>query len=186
MDATTIAVSAELRNDVLTLLSLVITGLVGLGVTWMKQHFNKQGDVAMNLAIERVSSRLAPDLITELDKAGESVKTVNVYSPALRAVGQVVMDRYPGFAKDMGLTPEKAANFVLEEAKKLVVQKAAVPPEPAPDPAPPPALLPSDAPQVKPEASKGSPTAGPVPAAPTPASAVGGTPTLVTALTNSP
>lgn len=120
MDPNTISISAELHNDVMTIASVVITGVVGLVAKWARDHFNTSNDAMKNAAIAAFASRLAPFLIAELAKVGQNVTDVNVHSPIVAAFGQSIVDGYPKFTADLGLTPQTAGNFVVGEAAKLL------------------------------------------------------------------
>ncbi len=116
-----------IRDMLLSAASLLITGMVGIALAWMRKHLSIMQDVGMNASITNSAQRLGALLASDLQAAGKHISTIDLHNPAVAALATSLISSYPEFSAKLGLTPDKAANIILGEAAKLFGPAAAPP-----------------------------------------------------------
>lgn len=137
--ATTVAVPAALRDDLVSFAAVLIPGLIGLGLTWMRTHLRVMQDAAMNDTITKSANGFGALLVQAVQQRGGTVASLNVHSPEVASLANSLVSGYPKFTASLGITGEKAASIILKEAAKFTETApapAVVDPVPAAEPKP--------------------------------------------------
>lgn len=137
--ATTVAVPAALRDDLVSFAAVLIPGLIGLGLTWMRTHLRVMQDAAMNDTITKSANGFGALLVQAVQQRGGSVASLNVHSPEVASLANSLVSGYPKFTTSLGITGEKAASIILKEAAKFTetaTAPAVVDPVPTAEPKP--------------------------------------------------
>lgn len=125
--------SPDVQAALLSFFGTVISGAVSMLAIYAQQHWKIQNDATRNAAIAAYATRLAPLVIDQLGVAVESAGKLTANHPVIKAFGDKLIEGYPEFAAGIGLTPTKAANFVLAETQRLLqFQVSQTSPAPSP------------------------------------------------------
>lgn len=100
------------------LMNIIVTVGVPIALVWYRKNSNIMNDVAMNQSITNQSSRLGADLLDILQSRGVQTADVHPNDPSVAALATTLRENYPQFSKALGMTQEKAAAYIIKEAKK--------------------------------------------------------------------
>lgn len=110
---TTVNIPADIREWILSLCGILITGAIGWSLTWMRAHFKFMQEVGANATITASATGFGALLEKELATQGKSLATVDVNNPTVAHFAQLLIDSYPEWGPIVGLTPEIAKRKVL-------------------------------------------------------------------------
>lgn len=123
---TKLSIPAQVRDDLMSAMTLIITGLIATGLAWMRSHLSFMRDLGMNQQITASAEGFGALLVQGLKQQGVPT-TVDINNPQVAAFTRKVLDGYPAYVAQLGMTPEKISTLILKGAAKVL---------PATDPAP--------------------------------------------------
>lgn len=126
---TKVSIPAQIRDDLVSLMSLLITGMIGVALAWGRSHLKFMKNVGMNQEITTSAQDFGAILVQDLKQNGLPT-TVDIHSPQVAALTQRVIDNYPGYVAALGITPDKIATLVLKGAAKVLSPIPAAAPHP--------------------------------------------------------
>jgi hypothetical protein len=143
---TKLSIPAQIQTDLISLASVLITGMVGVGLAWMRSHLAFMQNVAMNQEVTTSAEGFGALLVQQIKQQGIPA-TLDIHSPHVAEITQKVLDNYSGYVAALGITPDKVATLILKGAAKVLPPTDPVPTKPviitqAPQPIP--ATVPQD------------------------------------------
>jgi hypothetical protein len=144
---TKLSIPAQIQTDLISLASILITGMVSVGLAWMRSHLTFMKNIAMNQEVTTSAEGFGALLVQRLKQQGIPA-TLDIRNPQVAEITQKVLDNYSGYVAALGITPDKVATLILKGAAKVL--------PPTADPAPTKPVIITQAPWLAPA----PPTAG--------------------------
>lgn len=137
---TKLSIPAQIQTDLISLASILITGMVSVGLAWMRSHLTFMKNIAMNQEVTTSAEGFGALLVQQLKQQGVPA-TIDINNPQVAAFTQKVFDNYQGYTAALGITPDKVATLILKGAAKVLPPTDPVPTKPviitqAPQPIP--------------------------------------------------
>lgn len=116
---------APLLNSLIAVLAPVAAALVAHAVVaimaWLRSrtHWKILEDARMNDELTAAAQRFAAAVLSDVQKRGDSIHEVNVGNPLVASFARRIIHSYPEFTRRLGMTPQTAAAYILDEAKRL-------------------------------------------------------------------
>lgn len=126
---TKLSIPAQIQTDLISLASVLITGMVGIGLAWMRSHLAIMQNIGMNQQVTASAEGFGALLVQQLKQQGIPA-TIDVHNPQVAALTQKVFDNYQGYTSALGITPDKVATLILKGAAKVLPPTDPVPTKP--------------------------------------------------------
>jgi hypothetical protein len=116
---TKLSIPAQIQTDLISLASVLITGMVGIGLAWMRSHLAFMKNIGMNQEVTTSAEGFGALLVQQLKQQGIPA-TLDIRNPQVAALTQKVFDNYQGYTAALGITPDKVATLILKGAAKVL------------------------------------------------------------------
>lgn len=117
--AALVSIPAQVRDALVSAGALLIPGMVGIGLAWMRSHLKFMRNVGMNQQITASAEGFGALLVQDLKQQGLPA-TINIRNSQVAAFTQRVIDGYPEYVAATGITPDKVATLILKGAAKVL------------------------------------------------------------------
>lgn len=119
--ATTPTLADQVKDDLVSLASVLISAMIGVGLTWMRSHMTIMQTATMNDAVTKSANGFGALLVQAMQQRGGSLASLNAHSPEVSSLANSLMGSYPKFTSALGMSQEKAGSVILKEAAKISV-----------------------------------------------------------------
>lgn len=126
---TKLSIPAQIQTDLISLASILITGMVGIGLAWMRSHLAFMQNVGMNQQVTTSAEGFGALLVQQLKQQGVPA-TLDVNNPQVAKFAKQVFDGYPAYTAALGITPDKVATLILKGAAKVLPPTDPIPVKP--------------------------------------------------------
>jgi hypothetical protein len=116
---TKLSIPAQIQTDLISLASVLITGMVGIGLAWMRSHLAFMQNIGMNQQVTASAEGFGALMVQQLKQQGIPA-TLDIHSPHVAEITQKVLDNYSGYVAALGITPDKVATLILKGAAKVL------------------------------------------------------------------
>jgi hypothetical protein len=116
---TKLSIPAQIQTDLISLASVLITGMVGIGLAWMRSHLAFMKNIGMNQEVTTSAEGFGALLVQQLKQQGIPA-TLDIRNPQIAAFTQNVLNNYPAYVAALGITPDKVATLILKGAAKVL------------------------------------------------------------------
>lgn len=122
--ASTPTIADQVKDDLVSLASILIPAMIGVGLTWMRSHLTIMQTAAMNDAVTKSANGFGALLVQAMQQRGGSIAALNAHSPEVSSLANSLIGNFPQFTSKLGMSAEKAGSVILKEAAKISVGSA--------------------------------------------------------------
>lgn len=114
-------IADQVKDDLVSLASVLVPAMIGVGLTWMRSHLTIMQTAAMNDTVTKSAYGLGALLVQSMQQRGGSVASLSAHSPEVSSLANALVGNYPKFTAKLGMSAEKAGFVILKEAAKISV-----------------------------------------------------------------
>lgn len=109
----------RVKDGLVSLSSILISAMIGVGLTWMRSHMTIMQTAAMNDAVTKSATGFGAMLVQSMQQRGASIAMLSAHSPEVSSLANSLIGSFPKFTSKLGMSAEKAGFVILKEAAKI-------------------------------------------------------------------
>lgn len=112
----------RVKDGLVSLSSILISAMIGIGLTWMRSHMTIMQTAAANDALTKSATGFGAMLVQSMQQRGASIAMLSAHSPEVSSLANsLIAELSPKFTMRLGLSQERAGSSILREAAKVSI-----------------------------------------------------------------
>ena len=119
--APTPTLTDQVKDDLVSLASILIPAMIGIGLTWMRSHLTIMQTAAMDNTVSKEAYGLGALLVQAIQQRGVPLASLNAHSPEVSSLATSLLNTHPKFTSKLGISQERAGSDILKAAAQMSV-----------------------------------------------------------------